>query len=104
MFAASANLEKIFPTLNATSTTNFNGAFDSCASLKEIRLKALGINCSFATAQNLSNSSILYMINNSNASKTITITLHANAYDRAMADNEIVTALSAHSNITLAKV
>jgi hypothetical protein len=61
------------------------------------------VNCSFAKAQNLSNLSILYMINNSNTSKTLTITLHANAYDRAMADDEIVAALSSHTNITLAK-
>lgn len=104
MFTSCATLEKIFPTLNATSTTSFNGSFDSCSSLKEIRLKALGVNCSFAKSQNLSNASILYMINNSNASKTITITLHANAYDRAMADSDIVSALNGHSNVTLAKV
>jgi hypothetical protein len=103
MFTSCPNVEKIFPTLNATSTTSFNGSFDSCARLKEIRLKALGVNCSFAKAQNLSNLSILYMINNSNTSKTLTITLHANAYDRAMADDEIVAALSSHTNITLAK-
>lgn len=103
MFISCSNVEKIFPTLNATSTTSFNGSFDSCARLKEIRLKALGVNCSFAKAQNLSNLSILYMINNSNTSKTLTITLHANAYDRAMADDEIAAALSSHTNITLAK-
>lgn len=103
MFTSCANLEKIFPTLNATSTTSFNGSFDSCTSLKEIRLKALGVNCSFAKSHNLSKASILYMINNSNASKTITITLHADAYNRAMADSDIVSALNGHSNVTLAK-
>lgn len=102
-FVGCPSVEKVFPTLNATSTTSFNGAFDSCSNLKEIRLKALGVNCSFAKSKNLSNASILYMINNSNASKTITITLHADAYDRAMADSDIVSALNGHSNVTLAK-
>ena len=50
----------------------------------------------------LSSKSILYMINNEAATSAITITLHADAYARAMANADIVTALEAHPNVSLA--
>lgn len=103
MFVSCSSLEKIFPILIATNTTSFNGALDSCGSLKEIRLEKLGANVSFKSSSLLSNASILYMITKSNSAKTATITLHANAYNRAMVDDEIVAALSSHTNVTLAK-
>ena len=103
MFVNCSSLEKIFPRLIATNTTSFNGALDSCKSLKEIRLEQLGANVSFKSSSLLSSASILYMITKSNSAKTATITLHADAYDRAMADDEIVAALSSHTNVTLAK-
>lgn len=103
MFVSCSSLEKIFPKLIATNTTSFNGSLDSCKNLKEIRLEQLGANCSFKSSSLLSNVSILHMIVNSNKAKTATITLHADAYNRAMADDEIVAALSSYTNITLAK-
>ena len=45
---------------------------------------------------------ILYMINNEAATSAITITLHADAYARAMANADIVAALEAHPNVSLA--
>ena len=43
------------------------------------------------------------MINNEAATSAITITLHASAYARAMADESILAALEAHTNISLAQ-
>ena len=45
---------------------------------------------------------ILYMIKNEAATSAITITLHADAYARAMANADIVAALAAHPNVSLA--
>lgn len=45
---------------------------------------------------------ILYMIKNEAATSAITITLHADAYARAMANADIVAALRAHPNVSLA--
>ena len=45
---------------------------------------------------------ILYMIQNEAATSAITITLHADAYTRAMADADILAALEAHPNVSLA--
>lgn len=45
---------------------------------------------------------ILYMIQNEAATSAITITLHADAYARAMANADIVAALEAHPNVSLA--
>jgi hypothetical protein len=71
--------------------------------LQYIRVKGLKIGISFADSAQLSNDSILYMINNEAATAAITITLHADAYARAMADAEITAALVAHPNVSLAK-
>lgn len=45
---------------------------------------------------------ILYMIQNEAATSPITITLHADAYARAMANADILAALEAHPNVSLA--
>ena len=42
------------------------------------------------------------MINKEAATSPITITLHADAYARAMANADIVAALEAHPNVSLA--
>ena len=46
--------------------------------------------------------SVLYMINNEAATSPITITLHADVYNRCMANEDILAALEAHNNISLA--
>ena len=45
---------------------------------------------------------ILYMINNEAATSPITITLHADVYNRCMANVDILAALQAHPNVSLA--
>ena len=50
----------------------------------------------------LSVKSVLHMINKEKATSPITITLHANVYNRCMTNADILAALQAHTNISLA--
>jgi hypothetical protein len=70
--------------------------------LQNIKLFQLVKSIDFKDSSLLTNASILYMVANSAASSAITITLHADAYARAMADAEIQAALTAHPNVSLA--
>lgn len=67
-----------------------------------IKMRYLHQNVSFSNTAILTCKSILYMINNERAITNITITLHADAYARAMANADIVAALEAHPNVSLA--
>lgn len=46
--------------------------------------------------------SLFYMIDNKAATSPITITLHADVYNRCMANADILAALQVHTNISLA--
>lgn len=77
-------------------------AFKNCYSLETIYIRSLKKNIWFKESARLSIASVLYMVANSAATSAIVITLHADAYARAMADAEIVAALEAHPNVSLA--
>lgn len=79
------------------------GSFKGCSSLEDLSIK-VNSSISFPDSPNLSNASILYMIQNSTSTVDITITLHPTAYARAMANADIVAALEAHPNVSLASV
>ena len=103
-FSYSSKLEKVLTILNINNINSaINNAFQTCNSLKEVRIKGAKVALSLPNSSKLSNASIMYMIENEAASAAITVTLHADAYDRAMADTEITTALAAHPNVSLAK-
>ena len=82
--------------------SSYNNFFSYCYSLEEIGIKRLSKNTDFSWSPLLKNTSIYNMISNSAATSAITIKLHADAYARAMADAEILAALEAHPNISLA--
>lgn len=67
-----------------------------------VKLLRTKYSVSIPLSANLSVKSVLYMINNEEATSPITITLHADAYARAMANADIVAALEAHPNVSLA--
>lgn len=101
----SQGVKKIINGLNLTyvkTESSIKEAFYNANSLEEVRLYMLQVSVAFEQSKNLSNASILCMIENEIAGKTITITLHANAYARAMADSSIQAALTAHPNVSLA--
>ena len=103
VFIYANNLEKILNELNVSSISTIGDSFRYLYKLKEVRLKGLKGELNIKESNLLSNASILFMIQNEAAVSAITITLHADAYDRAMADAEITAALAAHPNVSLAK-
>lgn len=64
--------------------------------------KKLMYNLNIGGSPVLSVKSVLYMVNNEKATSPITITLHADVYNRCMANADILAALEAHTNISLA--
>lgn len=90
------------PVLDLASATNISSFAQNCSLLRDIRIKNLPLNISFAQSTFLSKESLLYMIENESATSAITITLHASAYARLANDPDIVSALSNHPNVSLA--
>lgn len=78
-------------------------AFTGAPFLKTIDVRDLKYNINFKDQPLLTNASILNMINKEKATNAIVITLHADAYARAMANTNIQSALAAHPNVSLAK-
>lgn len=70
--------------------------------LKFVFLYKLGINISFRDCPKLSKHCVRYMIENA-LDATIAITLHPEAYDRAVADAGVQTALANKINVSLVK-
>lgn len=98
---AYTNLRCIFGNvqLKGQDTNVFTGS----TSLKFVFLHKLGINVSFKDCPKLSKHCVRYMIENA-IDTTITITLHPEAYERAIADAGVQTALANKTNVSLAKV
>lgn len=70
--------------------------------LETVRIYKISSSLKMHMCSKLTSKSILYMIQNESATSPITITLHADAYTRAMANTDIVAALEAHPNVSLA--
>lgn len=69
--------------------------------IETINIKGLKVNIIFYNSQRLSKESVLYMINNSEATKAITIGLNKAVYDVMKDDADIIAALAEKTNITL---
>lgn len=93
-------LKEIFY-INLESATNSIYFRNALALIKFLAIK-LKKDISFVDSPLLSNESVLFLINHEAATSAITITLHADAYARAMADADILSALEQHTNISLA--
>ena len=105
MFSESINLVHIISNFNFTYVNNsgLNGVeFRNDTKLKTIRIFNLKISINFKYCTLLTLKSILHMIQNEAATSAITITLHPDAYTRAMANADILAALEAHPNVSLA--
>ena len=83
----------------------YNGIDENCFysaarvhPLEEMRLYKLRANANFKYCPNLSKTSLLFMINCSDATKAIVITLHPDAYDRLSEDSDVVKALETANN------
>lgn len=69
--------------------------------IETINIKGLKVNIRFYNSQRLSKESVLYMINNSEATSAITIGLNKEVYDVMKDDADIIAALTEKTNITL---
>lgn len=69
--------------------------------IETINIKGLKVNIRFFNSQRLSKESVLYMINNSEATSAITIGLQQEVYDVIKDDADIIAALAEKTNITL---
>lgn len=69
--------------------------------IETINIKGLKVNIIFYNSQRLSKESVLYMINNSEATSAITIGLNKAVYDVMKDDADIIAALTEKTNITL---
>ena len=69
--------------------------------IETINIKGLKVNIRFYNSQRLSKESVLYMINNSEATSAITIGLQQEVYDVMKDDADIIAALAEKTNITL---
>lgn len=101
-FRNASKLSKIIGCLNCSSVTDYQ-TFVGTTSLKEVRLIRLKNSFSFSDSPLLSKDSVLFAIQNSEATGAITITLHADAYARLAEDADIVAALADKTNVSLAK-
>ena len=95
-------LGKIQHILGTNIQFNNTRKLDSCENLVTAHFKNLKYNIDLFSLSVLSVKSVLYMINNERATSPITITLHANIYNRCMANADILAALETHTNISLA--
>ena len=101
-FLTNSHIKYIIGDLKIERTTIVTGAFENCPELRVISLRDLGNSISFSSSPLLSIKSVLLMINNESAISAITITLHVDVYNKCMANADILAALQAHTNISLA--
>lgn len=99
-FIYESRIKYIISRIELTKETVISDAFDN-SYLKYVKINKLCSSIIFGSPY-LYMKCILYMITNEAATSAITITLHADAYARAMANADIVAALEAHPNISLA--
>lgn len=97
------NLRVIDGVLDVSNCTKTNSNdFLNCGKLESVKLYKLNYSIGLASCKMLSSESVQYMIENA-TDATITITLHPEAYDRAIADAGVQTALTNKTNVSLAK-
>ena len=101
LFAKCKKLKYIRTKLKFDSLKENQYMFNSCSSLEEI-LCQTNSSLYFNDCPKLSIESVLYMIKNEFATSPITITLHADVFNKCMSNADILAALETHTNISLA--
>ena len=103
VFLGCINLRLIDGILNVSKCFKQNSSdFINCGKLESVKLYKLNYSIGLTYCKMLSSESVQYMIENA-TDETITITLHPEAYDRAIADAGVQTALTNKTNVSLAK-
>lgn len=94
-------LENLFFIIDINNKKD-TGIFAGDKRLKTVFIKNLGNNLSLKDSPNITTKCIIYMINNATNTE-FTITLHPQAYERAIADADVQAALANKTNVSLAK-
>ena len=103
VFLGCINLRLIDGILDVSKCEKQNSIdFFNCVKLESVKLYNLNYSIVLTSCKMLSSESVQYMIENA-TDATITITLHPEAYDRAIADAGVQTALANKTNVSLAK-
>lgn len=87
---------------NLYGINSTNNVFTNCTSLQYVGISSAVVNIDLQYSPLLSVKSILYMIEHAKTTFDFTITLHDDAYTRAIQNAEVLAALEAKPNITLA--
>ena len=99
-FITSSTTQYILSRITINKGTTISDAFKN-SYLKYVKINQLNSSIIFNSPY-LYTKCILYMIEKEAATSAITITIHPDAYARAMANADIVAALEAHPNVSLA--
>ena len=99
-FFNSQKLKKILNPFIFNEAPN-NVGFLNCFALEEFRLKDIKFSLDLRSCQKLSLDSVIYMIENENATSVITISLHSDVYSEAMGRADMEELLQQHPNVTL---
>ena len=101
MFAYARKLHTVLGTVILANATLTNDIFRECNALTNVKVYGLKDSISFAESPNLSNESILYMLEKCNPPAPIAITLHPEAFERALADYDIMDWLERLGNVII---
>lgn len=101
MFAYARKLHTVLGTVILANATLTNDIFRECNALTNVKVYGLKDSISFAESPNLSNESILYMLEKCNPPAPIAITLHPEALERALADYDIMDWLERLGNVII---
>lgn len=93
--------EKIREVQGIINVREARGKLNIGGNIETINIKGLKVDILFYNSQRLSKESVLYMINNSEATSAITIGLNKAVYDVMKDDADIIAALAEKTNITL---
>ena len=102
MFEKCFSLTSI-PLLDTSNVTSMTNMFNKCYSSQTLNLNGLKVALMIYNASLLTKDSLLYIINNDEATSAITITLSSYCYTKYAEDADVVEALSNHPNISLAQ-
>lgn len=99
----SSKLREIRGIINVSQLKTSSSHILNGPALEKVRLSKLKTSINLGYTQMLSVESVLYLVQNSAATSNITVTLHPNAYARAVADPEVQAALQEKTNVSLAQ-
>lgn len=99
----SPKVKYIYGIIDASAPVDGNSFWIHTPGLIEVRLYNIKREVKLPQSKAISKASILYMIENEAVTNSAVISLHANAYARLSADEDIVAALAAHPLVSLAK-